>query len=388
MNQTLFKYFSNFFLFIVLSGYFTISILPHLLQTDSRNITIAFRLTTVVLAILLVFVYYSNYHRKLFWPQISLIIFFAIYFIKAVYSFEFLGFEEEFQKSSPDVYAKILGFAIIPSLTLLLIRFQFNYDLIFKIIVFVFLIYFLYAVSGELKFRADGRTNGNLSMYPINFGNYGSSLSLISAFLVMKTKNLKMQILYAIGFLLGLYIIYLSASRTPILSFFIPFITLIFYFIKGKKKWIVSLLAISLLTMIVLIAIHYEGQTNSGFLNRLAKTFTVEGSSGRNLIYDSVIETFLKNPFFGEKILLSNGTFAHNIILESLLATGVFGTLFLLIAFYDIFKNMFTESSDSSYLIYILFFQYFVFSIFAASLYDTSEFWALTALSLTNKRNV
>jgi O-antigen ligase len=61
----------------------------------------------------------------------------------------------------------------------------------------------------------------------------------------------------------------------------------------------------------------------------------------RDIIYSAAWHDFLSSPLFGTSYLVSYGNSSpHNFILESLIATGLFGTIFLFVALFPAIKGI------------------------------------------------
>jgi len=99
-------------------------------------------------------------------------------------------------------------------------------------------------------------------------------------------------------------------------------------------------------------------------------------------------------PIFGSSFLIEKGVFRgiypHNLILESLMATGLIGTCFLIRWLYGLFKTGYTVivTKDIYAWIPLLFFQYFIFGMFSKSIYANTNLWyfAFLLLYLNAKR--
>src|SRR5690606_13694819 len=93
------------------------------------------------------------------------------------------------------------------------------------------------------------------------------------------------------------------------------------------------------------------------------------------------IKQFLQSPLVGDSFLISEGEFRgyypHNLILESLMTTGIIGTFFFFIwLFGTIKKSYLVLRYDLAYgWLPLLFIQYFAFGLTSKSFYTNYLFW-------------
>src|SRR5690606_37829565 len=96
-----------------------------------------------------------------------------------------------------------------------------------KVLKFSFIILFIGSLAtiyinlnspAEMIQRAEGRFEGAKGMSSIDYGHYGVSLSILSMILFSKFKGLKFRPLYIAGFFVGLFVMFLSGSRSPFLA--------------------------------------------------------------------------------------------------------------------------------------------------------------------------
>src|SRR5690606_1001988 len=127
-----------------------------------------------------------------------------------------------------------------------------------------------------------------------------------SMILFSKFKGLKFRPLYIAGFFVGLFVMFLSGSRSPFLALIIT-ILIFQIFNQGVFKGI-SYLLILLIPFFMFYdqLIGYLDQYGSNFLVRL--TSALEGDkSGRDNLFTVGFEDFLNYPIFGNSFLISKG---------------------------------------------------------------------------------
>src|SRR5690606_12973022 len=73
-------------------------------------------------------------------------------------------------------------------------------------------------VSSDLTRRAEGRFEGAQGMSSIDYGHYGISLALLSIVYLFGARSSARRIIYISGLAIGLFVMYLSGSRSPFLA--------------------------------------------------------------------------------------------------------------------------------------------------------------------------
>ncbi|WP_223606114.1 O-antigen ligase [Chryseobacterium sp. OSA05B] len=268
-----------------------------------------------------------------------------------------------------------------------------NFKLFYKIIFwFLFIILGVNFLHSTLfvKLKNGG---GIFRSYYILTGHYGLSLVLIGLynFLFLKNKNY----VYLLGILLGLFPMFMSAARSPILAFAI--ILLLFIILKKSRRyWMYFCLSV-LISIIGLLIVYKSGFKNDIlFFKRLNEAVFEGKASGRSHFLNKGIEEFTNNPWWGGRILFEDGMYAHNLFVDILMSTGLIG-LFLFIGYYKfvtkgfvkILKNI--DKYKESGIIAFFFMQYFVLTQTSGSLYSSFELWYFSAviigLSYINFKN-
>jgi O-antigen ligase len=115
----------------------------------------------------------------------------------------------------------------------------------------------------------------------------------------------------------------LGSSRGSVVALLLSIpLFIVFFPFKQKVKFV---LVSILLVPIISFAISFTG---SSIVERILNTKEDKGG-GRNVLWDSAINHFSEHPIIGGKIEIG-GIYPHNLILETLMATGVLG-LFLIL---------------------------------------------------------
>ena len=275
------------------------------------------------------------------------------------------------------------GFMVIPlpviailSLNYQEIDFEKFFRLIFFGLLIIFGINFLYTHFVFESYRSNGRS-GIFRSYYILVGHYGLSLVIMSlyGYLFLKAKGY----FYTLGILLGSFAIFVSAARSPVLALFvILFVFLIA--INNRKYWLCFLGAV-VLAFVGLFVIYRTGiGENSIFFERLNGAIFERNASGRSSFFSRGIEIFLNHPLFGGNALFEDGMYSHNIFVDILMSTGVFGMALFIIyfkfvvqSFIKILKHIYKYKESGVVIFFFL--QYFILAQTSGNLYLSFEFW-------------
>jgi len=235
-------------------------------------------------------------------------------------------------------------------------------------------------------FRQFNKTNGIFSVYYISSGHIGSSLVILSSYLLwFKYTSVTMinkQILL-IGILLGLFAIYISGARSPVLAL----VVVGFYFILLKKrlKFFYFFLLFLFFSVILLYILKQVLHSESAFVVRNYSWIFEGNTSNREPYFSRAIEIFKNNILVGGRVLYEDGMYPHNIFLELLMSGGV--VLFLLfgLIFFPVIKNrkIFLKMNQSNLYIIPLFslwLQYFILVQTSYNIHSNPEFWYFSSI--------
>jgi len=233
-----------------------------------------------------------------------------------------------------------------------------------------------------------GRLHVEGSLNQITLGHLGVSLCLLCLYLLFLpqagSRIMNLILIGLIGF--GLAVMGLASSRSPIIAFvfLLPFLC-IFGLRHGQKlrvSFLVGMLVCSL--PFGFAAIREMG---SNIEDRVAGTFSdvEDGSESRLDLWKSAWEDFVDHPLTGGTFNGRYDTYPHNLLLESLMTTGIVGGVsfmwILLIGIQAAWK-LIRHSADHAWLGF-LFFQMFVYAMFSGALWSHFSFWYLLAAVLT-----
>lgn len=379
------------FYILLFVGFTIVSMVPDVFSLNSRIITVPFRAVVLFLSIAVIFyAVYTKSSNKFGKTEFFFIAFWLFYFIKAIVTFNTYAFSETIALTENEIYLRIIGITFIPSLAVLTIKEKdIDYSLFLKCIYYVLYIILLINVFVGIKYNFQGRSSGIMSMYSISFGHLGVSLALLSIYkLLYEVKRGYMLAIPILGTILGLYILYASGSRSPLIAFILC--SCFIFYLKNKLKYL-GLFLLFLCTAVASL-IYFRPQNtaidhSSSFLNRVSDMIVSGDSSGRGELYRQGITIFTENPIFGGRILYFDGMYPHTIFIEVLMATGIIGLLLYLFFFKDCINFLLRlkkYSLHNSYSVWIslLWLQYFLLSFFSYNIHSSPEIWYLTAMIL------
>ena len=253
------------------------------------------------------------------------------------------------------------------------------------------------------RFEVRGEDEQVALLSPITVGMCGAALSLLSiGYFVIGAKANRKFAVTIVGFLLGLIVLFLSGSRGPLLSFLVAASFLSVTVVRrfkdtGIHKQVLRKRFIRIYFVIsaILLALGLLALNGQGLL--LALTRLVETSSAVQHLGDGEIridiaadalDRLVESPIIGTGHLALNATaYAHNSILEALMATGIVGFAF----FFSIWVRFFAGAikvltfrlDPMAYPLTLVCIAMITLSLVSMSLSQSPEIWLMVALVLT-----
>ncbi|MEM8541245.1 MAG: O-antigen ligase family protein [Pseudomonadota bacterium] len=334
-----------------------------------------------------------------------LTMFWAVYLARLFNDTHFFRDALAFDSSKYWIFA--LGASFIPMMSLVAYRGKVNFDSLLKF-VFVFCLVFLpiaLALSSTIRISEAGVAyytgRSELpSLNPISFGQFGGVLVIISYWaLRMRGLNRLNLLLLLVGLAIGTYCLMASGSRGPLVAVFVTLIV----FEVTRKNAVPVLLGAMLLIMFMatiigvmaavigdeflLLFSKIDEVLGISLLSRFATLFQLSdaSSSARVQLFFISLDQFLDHPLIGDFIEVREPTdypYPHNIVLEALIATGLLGTIPLLIVLGLAFKaSLFViRNIPSCGWVSLLFLQQLVAVQFSGNIYGSSTFWVALGL--------
>jgi hypothetical protein len=275
------------------------------------------------------------------------------------------------------------GFVIIPLPVVVLLSLDYQkvsfkkfLNIIFWSLLIIFGVNFLYTNFIFESYTSNGRS-GIFRSYYILVGHYGLSMVIISLYNYLFLEN--KGYVYVLGILLGLFPIYVSAARSPVLALLL--ILFIFLILINKRKYWIYFFVILFISFLILFIIYKSGMAdNLIFFKRINAAIFERNASGRSYYLNKGIGTFFSHPVFGGNALFPDGMYSHNLFVDILMSTGLLGMVLFIIyfkfvaqSFFKILKHI--DRYKEGGIIAFFFLQYFILAQTSGNLYSSFECW-------------
>lgn len=239
----------------------------------------------------------------------------------------------------------------------------------------VSMILFLWGYQNGFNTLIGGRIEFD-TLNPISMGHVGASL-LIFAFSYYQTT--RSSFIYKSSILLfsvalGAVLIVAAGSRGPILSIFSVFLfavafspRLSFY---GKLGFLIFVVLFLVAVLILFGDAMIVSRVTTGLFDDPARI---------KIFTDSF--AILKNNFLVGGGIMNMDTYPHNFILESFVVVGFFGgVVYLLINILALYASVQVYKKKISFVVPMLFVQYFVAGLFSGTIHEAAVFWMTLAI--------
>lgn len=205
------------------------------------------------------------------------------------------------------------------------------------------------------------------------------SIAIISSLLlILSSINLTKSIYNYLFFFLGWFLLLSTAARGAIIFTILTYLFLIFYRKKEiKLNYLYFFIVISLAALTNYIASLFFKNNFGGnniLLYRISHVTSEDSTVTRLKILKDALYQFIDQPFFGSHFLVvESKMYAHNIVLDALISTGIIGSILLLPIFYLFFKNLLNKTIPIFLVLLGLF--YFLNTLTSGAIYNIGEFW-------------
>ncbi|RKT01342.1 hypothetical protein BCF58_0561 [Chryseobacterium defluvii] len=196
------------------------------------------------------------------------------------------------------------------------------------------------------------RADANVALNTISYGNLGVMGMYMSLFMLLKEKHkLLLKIGIILVLILSVYSLLRSGSRGPILSFLV----VVFFWFFSKGKNIMTGVGISMILLLVIYLLQDPILSLMGDISpvieiRLRETISGSGPDERSLLHDAALKVFYEHPFIGDQFAIFNKNgeyaYAHNIILDSLIALGIIGGIMMAYILWSALKCCYKNIHD------------------------------------------
>jgi len=263
---------------------------------------------------------------------------------------------------------------------------------------------FIELLSGRIGLNSedDFGTSG-VFINPIQISLSGASLSIIALINLLFPRNKKFYSIFVqlIILFLGMFNLFVGASRGPFISFILVSFFIFFYkFYKMKKNFnfIRNLLFTILLFLTLFVIISTYRKYNDIFIIDRIEVFydniITNTKEDRNYIFEEALYLFKESPIIGSQFVIKNGGYPHNLFIEVLMSLGLFGFILFIWVIINLLKKtgllfkVKSVPSETIGLISVCFLVIFL-GLTSGSIFVNPEIWVCASLilSLTIKDN-
>lgn len=371
-----------FFIFFLTFGYIFFYSLAIPFDSLNTYFSIPFRIVMVLASIYIIYINFENIKRR----RLTIVftsLFWIFYLIKANYSFKSGVFLPKVMNGEYQIYIRTICLNLIPYIAILSINLSKDIMLklnrwAFNFLLIIIGVSCLYVIFVTQIFE---RASGIFTSYYISAGHYGLSLVILSVFYYFQSPQKKIKSI--LGILIGVFTIFISSARSPLLAALV--LVLIFLIYLNKLKYWIALLSFVLIFVLGIYFLKHTSLSDFAFINRMYDAIFKGDGYGRS---DNILkgwDIFKNNMLFGGNILFENGMYPHNIFVEVLMSMGIIGLALFIFYFKDLLKFKMKYIKNNIYnLPYFLFFvQYFVLVLTSYTIFANMEFWTFAAIAVS-----
>ncbi len=368
----------TYFLF----GFYLSTFLPTYFNVDIKSVIVFYRISVVVLAVLMFLVY--RQHKKMTVYLLSLLLFFGFYLIKVFYYTNFTN--QNFNLPPNYFYFYSIGIVILPMLVFYSCFDDVSTD---KLLNFAFYpLFFTSALSLIFNYTnlitGIARVNGNEHINTLSYGYFSIALVILSYFRLYNRSSI--LFLSVCGICFGLLNMVLSGSRGPLVSLIIIVLLVVFVFDKNRRYRNVKITLAT--TVLIALSVYIYRNTELLVVERFSDSFNqLNGpqTATRIILWREAYFEFANNIIWGGSIELPhNAIYPHQILLEILMSTGLLGFLLFSFPFLKGIKtaiHLLREQSQYSWLA-LLYIHFFIMMMFSFSMISVGMFWYLMVFLL------
>ena len=371
---------------IGLFGYQLLSFLLDFLGVPSRTLTIPFRSLVLFLSLNIILYKVFVEHER-FWlrPDSYWFLFLAFWVLYSIrLALDTVIAPAPLGRPGEEYVLYAIGMCLIPTIAFLG---RIDHETQEKASYFVFASMFLTCILA-FQFRhnlAEVSNVGRLRhdyLNPIAVGHAGTSLVIMSIFFILKKKFSFQTLLPYVAFPLGIFIIGLASSRGPFLALVLVLFFMIWTgILRISKKRALALLIISLLGVPFLIGrIAVSESSITKRIGTIHEILSGEREEARSIMWVDAWEQFLDHPLLGSSLDEKHSMFyPHNVIIESFMATGLFGGIaFTSLVVLSLMKaRMISMIDPDKTWVALLYIQFLVGAMFSGALYTNMFMWYL-----------
>jgi len=228
------------------------------------------------------------------------------------------------------------------------------------------------------------RMMGNLILTSIPLGHAGVTIAVLGSFYLFNFSGKRQNIIVyggcLISVLLGVTIVFMAASRGPLVALVVLFIIIVWMGWRRRARIQLSLLAIGLVAALpeIVRRVIEVGTRLDVYFGSTEAFIGSESTLNRYDLMKNAWQQFLEHTILGSSLLERTWlTYPHNTVVESFMATGLMGGIpFCVVVVAGLIKafRLFLKRPQSSW-IPLLFLQAFIGSSFSGCLYYDPFFW-------------
>ena len=281
-----------------------------------------------------------------------------LYFLRPLFVFLLILFINSVLNIN-NISSKVFDFATLVNILLfvaIINHARKNYLILDKVIIFYIIGSLLLSILIYLGFGTSTSTDGRTVIFGTNANalgiNIATSFMILIATVFFNSFKLKKKKRFLLVFFFPVLLISLigTASRSAILVILLSLIFLFYVRLSQNKNKISTTLSSILILVVILIPVAYFVLQSEDFMARILMTADTDSNlrlGGRLMLWDGFISIISTAPFFGygysgaiyESFKYFGGTIVddiaytnspHNVFLEVLLYTGLFGFLFFI----------------------------------------------------------
>lgn len=384
--QSIIKFLFIFLIIGAISGYPLVAAISSIFDISSSVFSVAFRASIAICSILCII-----FSMRAIQPVSNTqVLMFFILFLYSMRLFFETFFRPEILSQDPSYYWFLfLGSTVLPTTAIILTKqiagTKTLTTLIMTLLIVALIIFYKISFVNNNIYGFNFAGRGSLEkLNPISVSDVGGSLILLCTWSLFASEfgKKKNMILLLFGFLFGLYTLLIGASKGPIVSTAISLLLLLMSQKFEKKNKI-------LFSIIVILLITYVGNSGDFFnFHSLSYRFQNALSGGDESSLERVelwkfgFTSIISNPFLGSGIEVRELRFyPHNFFIEMFMAIGIFGGILSVLLFASIstsgLRLLFRKHSTGWST--LIFFQYFIGSMFSGSVYSNSIVWVSAA---------
>jgi len=372
---------------LTIVGFPLVSTVPVLFGLDSQAVTLPYRAGVAALVLGIIFGWWMRGEHILFsWPVRLTLILWVLLVARMFYDTLVNPLPGEFGMPAGQILLLSLGACFLPAVVFLETPSTATLDLARRGIEIVGMVTMLLILYLGLRGVFDGRILRRLAtavLNPISVGHLGVSVFIV-ALCGLAGSGFLAKVFRWLLILTSVIVIVASASRGPILAALL--VAVVYSFVRRRKRSLALgalLFRLALLAAViaaVVPAINYlEEEGYISLMERFSETLEDVAAQERIAMAIGAWTQFTDHPLFGSAFVeLRYYTYPHNIVLESLMATGVVGAGLLLanLAAAILASMRLILASPSVAWIGFIVLPYVVRGMVSGSLYLDGAFWA------------